>query len=223
MNNDKLTADVAADIRRFIERQEELMFNELDFQIQLAMFLRASGHYDDVDVEYSLPKKIMSPSDKGGNMRVDLVVSRNGGYCPVELKYPTCKVTKTITRFGECIPEVTVMKNQGAQDLVRYNFWNDVWRIELLCARFESVRGGIAVIMTNDPSYVKSVRQSSSCAPFSTAEGNVVGPGLIDWLGNPMVRENHLPFELRGRYTPHWDKKEICEIEFNYNILTIHI
>ena len=39
------------DITAFIERQQELMVNERDFQMQLAVALRNSGKYDDVEVE----------------------------------------------------------------------------------------------------------------------------------------------------------------------------
>lgn len=216
-----LVTQVAADIREFIIRQKELMFNELDFQIQLALFLRASGRYDDVDVEYSLPKTIMSGYDWDSNLRIDIVVSRGGIYCPVELKYPTRKVNKTIPRFGEDVPEAVVMKNQGAQDIVRYNFWKDVRRIEALRRRFDAVKGGIAVIMTNDSSYVRPVRPDSSCAPFSTAECHTVGPGTIDWQNMPAVRTDHPPFTLDAGYTMHWDKIKIDEIEFNYSIIRI--
>ena len=209
------------DILAFISQQTELMFNEIDFQIQLALYLRSSGHYDDVDVEYSLPKDIMPDYDWDSNLRIDLVVSRDGKYCPVELKYPTCKVTKAISRFGKHIPEAVVMKNQGAQDIVRYNFWKDVRRIEVLNSRFDSVEGGIAVIMTNDSSYVRPVRPDSSCAPFSTSEGNVVGPGTVDWQNMPTVRENHPPFTLNGSYTARWHQATIDGIDFNYMIIEI--
>lgn len=221
MTTDRLASEVAADIRSFIGQQQELLFNELDFQIQLALYLRASGRYDDVDVEYSLPQSALPEYDWKSNLRVDLVVSRNGEYCPVELKLPTRRVTKTILRFGEMVPEAIVMKNQGAQDIVRYNFWKDVRRVEVLRSRFEAIKGGIAVIMTNDPSYVRPVHPQSACAPFSTAEGMVVGPGAIDWQNMPSVRVNHKPFSLDGKYAIHWDKTTIDDIEFNYCILTI--
>lgn len=217
----ELAKTLRDDILAFISQQTELMFNELDFQVQLALYLRSSGHYDDVDVEYSLPKESMPGYDWDSNLRIDLVVSRDGKYCPVELKYPTRRVTKAITRFGCHIPEAVVMKNQGAQDIVRYNFWKDVRRIEVLSRRFDTVEGGIAVIMTNDPSYTRPVRPDSSCAPFCTAEGSVVGPGTIDWLNMPTVRDSHPPFILDGRYEARWHQTVIDGIDFNYMIIEI--
>lgn len=216
-----LAAKVAYDIRSFLAQQEELMFNELDIQIQLALYLRASGHYDDVDVEYSLPNESLPDYDWGSNLRIDLVVSRDGEYCPVELKYPTRKVTQSILRFGVDVPEAVVMKNQGAQDIVRYNFWKDVRRMESLRKRFATIKNGIAFIMTNDPSYVRSVRNTSSCAPFSTAEGHKVGPGTVDWQNDPKVRKNHPAFNLDGSYSLHWDSKTINGIQFYYSSIII--
>lgn len=220
VTDNRLAAEVTADIRAFIAQQRELMFNELDFQIQLAMYLRSTGHYDDVDVEYTLPCKMVPDYNWPNNLRIDLVVSRGGRFCPVELKYPTRKVVKPISRFGENV-SVVVMKNQGAQDIVRYNFWKDVRRMECLCRRFAGIDGAVAVMMTNDPSYTRPVRPASACAPFSTAADHTVGPGTVDWLGTPAVREKLKPFSLDGSYTVQWQAAVIDDIEFNYTIITI--
>lgn len=48
---------VEADVRQFIEGDEELFFNERDFQMHLAVYLRSLGKYDDVDIEYYVPQK----------------------------------------------------------------------------------------------------------------------------------------------------------------------
>ncbi|MBR4307360.1 MAG: hypothetical protein IKT83_05140, partial [Bacteroidaceae bacterium] len=48
---------VQQDIFAFLESNEELLFNERDFQMHLATWLRNSANdYDDVDVEYYVPK-----------------------------------------------------------------------------------------------------------------------------------------------------------------------
>ena len=53
----QLVQEVENDIREFIKQQEELLFNEFDFQMQLAIYLRMSNKYDDVDSEYYMPTK----------------------------------------------------------------------------------------------------------------------------------------------------------------------
>lgn len=221
MTSSGLVADVEADIRDFIARQDGLMFNEIDFQMHLAIFLRSSGRYDDVDVEYSLPRTLIDDYDWKSNLRIDIVVSRGGEYCPVELKYPTKGVTREIKRFGKFFPDTVVMKNQGAQDLVRYNFWKDVRRIELLRRIFESVHGGIAVLLTNDVSYARPVRETSANAPFSTHDGKRWYGGVMDWNGNSSLRVDHPPFTLDGSYTTHWTAAKIDGIEFKYTIVKV--
>ena len=53
----RLVDSVRDDIRKFLERNDELLFNERDLQIHLAMSLQKSSHaYDDVDLEYYVPR-----------------------------------------------------------------------------------------------------------------------------------------------------------------------
>lgn len=216
-----LADEIRRDIASFITSRRELMFNELDFQLRLALALLKSGRYDDIDVEYSLPRSIIADYDWDSSLRIDLVASRAGEYCPVELKHPTRAVNRPITRFGRDFPGETVMKNQGAQDLVRYNFWKDVRRLELLRRIFPAVSGGVAVMLTNDSSYTRPPRPASKCAPFSMHPGHSVGGGTVDWFGTPAVIATHPPFTLDGTYSLTWRQTAIDGIPYYYTILKI--
>ena len=149
---------VRQDVFAFLENNDELLFNERDFQMHLAMWLRnSSNRYDDVDVEYYVPKSELDDYVWDSELRLDIVVKKDGEFCPVELKYKTKKVERNISRFGEVLHnKVVVMKNQGAQDLGMYDFWKDVCRVELVRRRFDRVKGGLAVFVTNDVSYTKA-------------------------------------------------------------------
>ena len=151
---------VRADVMAFLESNDELLFNERDFQMHLATWLRNStNRYDDVDVEYYVPWQELEGYVWESELRLDIVVKKDGEYCPVELKYKTKKVERQISRFDEAMHDkVVVMKNQGAQDLGMYDFWKDVRRVELVRNRFERVKGGLAVFATNDPLYTKPIR-----------------------------------------------------------------
>lgn len=221
MNASILAAEVKADIEMFIEQQEELMFNEFDFQMQLALFLRGSGHYDDVDAEYYLPNSIVDGYDWDSNMYIDIVVSRSGEYVPIELKYTTRAAKRDIKRFGRLIPDVQVIRNQGAQDNRRYDFWKDVRRIELVKKIFPAVKSGLAVFLTCDPAYTRAPRPGSTNAPFSMASDHMVGGGLMDWIGNPSTRATHRPFVLEGYYRTDWRHTTVDGTDFNYTILLI--
>ena len=212
------------DVMSFISRQTELMFNEMDFQMQLALFLRATGHYSDVDVEYFLPTRntdILEGYEWDSNMRTDIVVSHDGEYIPVELKYTTRLVRRDTMRFGIMVKDLEVMRNQGAQDNIRYNFWKDVRRVELIKKIFPTVDHGLAVFLTCDPAYTKAPRSDSSCAPFSMAGDHPIGGGEMDWIGNPASRKDHMPFHLDGRYLIEWRHTTIDNIDFHYTIVSI--
>ena len=129
---------VRRDVFAFLESNDELLFNERDFQMHLATWLRGSANrYDDVDVEYYVPKSELENYVWDSELRLDIVVKKDGEYCPVELKYKTKKVERQITRFDEVMHDkVVVMKNQGAQELGMYDFWKDVRRVVLVRRRF---------------------------------------------------------------------------------------
>lgn len=207
----KLIESLKNDIDNFVGQQQELMFNEGDFQIQLAVYLRLTGHYDDVRVEYCLPNGLAAKAgyDWDSNLYLDIVVRRGDSYCPVELKYPTKGVVKDARRFGSLIAQVQLLRNHGAQDIARYNFWKDVRRIEIIRRLFPKAKNGIAVMLTNDASYTRPMRPGSAAVPFSMHHGHSIGGGTMDWQGAPSVRKDHQPFHLDGSYSVKWTEHTI--------------
>lgn len=166
-----LIESVQQDISQFLTNNKELMFNERDFQMHLAVFLRKTGRYDDVDVEYYVPHKELDNYIWENELRIDILVRKGNEYLPVELKYKTKRVTKDILRFGEKIANIDVLKNQGAQDLGMYDFWKDVRRIELVRKRFKNVHNGVAVFVTNDSQYTNPSRDTSNNKEFNMNAG----------------------------------------------------
>lgn len=219
----KLVYRLIRDIASFIEHQQELMFNERDFQMQLAVSLRASGNYDDVEVEYFIPR--LAAVSKGyewdSDLRLDIVVRNGEKFAVVELKYPTRRITTDIHRFNTFLPGVEIVKNHGAQDIVSYNFWKDVRRIEIIKALFpQSVEGGIAVMLTNDPYYLRGSRAGSLCEAFSTAEGRENVHGALDWTSHTGTSRGKPGFTLDGSYSVNWRSTTIAGHKF-HSILII--
>ena len=95
----KLVEIVQQDVHQFLTKNQELMFNERDFQMHLAVFLRETRKYDDVDVEYYVPYKALNNYIWESELRLDILVRKGNEYLPVELKYKTKRVTKGILRF----------------------------------------------------------------------------------------------------------------------------
>ena len=219
----KLIDIVQQDIFAFLESNEELLFNERDFQMHLATWLRKSANdYDDVDVEYYVPKSELPNYVWDSELRLDIVVKKDGDYCPVELKYKTKKVERKISRFGDLLSdEVVVMKNQGAQDLGMYDFWKDVRRIELVRNRFKKVKNGLAVFVTNDVSYTKEGKSSSNHYLLGMT-GDITRLKYKHW-GNPesTCAKTHPNFDVEQTYGIDWHKRKMNNVEFHYCIVTI--
>lgn len=219
-----LTEIVRADVFAFIESNEELLFNERDLQMHLATWLRKSANrYDDVDVEYYVPKSELENYIWDSELRLDIVVRKDGEYCPVELKYKTRNVERKITRFEEELNDkVVVMKNQGAQDLGMYDFWKDVRRVELVRNRFERVKGGLAVFVTNDEYYVKGSRKESNNYLLNLTEGT--HSPIKHWQNEQSAcaqMKSYKSFELENSYTIAWRDKIVDDVKFYYQIVTI--
>lgn len=216
---------VRKDVFEFLGELNELLFNERDLQIHLATWLRNSkNHYDDVDVEYYLPWQELERVGKyiwKSELRLDIVVKKDGEFIPIELKYKTKKVERQIQRFDELLDKkVVVMKNQGAQDLGMYDLWKDVRRLELVRKRFANVQGGLAVFLTNDDSYVRRSKVTSNNVRLSISEGKQLC--LKHWLNSESAAvKTHPNFEVDKDYYVKWYHRNIDKIEFHYFLLCI--
>lgn len=214
---------VRADVFAFLESNNELLFNERDFQMHLATWLRNSANnYDDVDVEYYVPWQVLDRYIWESELRLDIVVKKNDEYCPVELKYKTKNIERQITRFDELLNnKVVVMKNQGAQNLGMYDFWKDVHRIELVRKRFKRVNGGLAVFVTNDVLYTKESKSSSNNYLFGMV-GEVTRLKQKHWRDpESTCAKTHPNFDVEQSYDIIWHSRDIDNVNFYYCIVNI--
>lgn len=219
---ESLLSVVKKDIHSFLKQNNEILFNERDFQMHLALWLKEStSNYDDVDVEYYVPHNELNDYVWESELRLDIVVKKDCEYLPVEIKYKTKKVESKIERFGEMLQQnVTVIKNQSAQDIGRYSFWKDIKRLEQVCERFNNVKNAIAVFLTNDDSYTKESSLTSNCFHFNMNEG--FHSTKKQWLNlETTCAKQYKGFELTKEYCINWHIKEIKEIKFHYCIVEI--
>lgn len=213
---------VKQDVFAFLESNDELLFNERDFQMHLANWLRnSSNRYDDVDVEYYVPKSELEDYIWDSELRLDIVVKKDGEFCPVELKYKTKEVERKISRFDELLHDnVVVMKNQGAQDLGMYDFWKDVRRVELVRNRFDRVKGGLTVFVTNDVAYTKESKPTSNNYLLNMNDG--VHSHIKYWQ-NPesTCAKTHPGFEVEQEYNIEWNSRTVDEVDFFYCVVVV--
>ena len=122
------------DLKDFLKSNKELIFNERDLQVRITMWLKETKHYDRVDMEYAVPKEELCvrhlnvgkesldfPWDN--DLSIDVVVEKDGRFAAVEFKYATCPVINQLSRFGEDLKTgCRIIKNQGAGDIIMYNY-----------------------------------------------------------------------------------------------------
>ena len=216
-----LVDDIIADIDRYLRGCGRIHFNERDLQIRLAMYLRATGSYDDVDVEYYVPRSVFPAGAYIWNteMKVDIVVKGQGEYVPIELKYKTQTIGAALTRFDEYVGTEPVLKNQAAQNLGKYDFWKDVRRLELLRRRFKAVRHGVVLFLTNDKSYTKASRASAICANFAMDEGHHSADK--SWAGGAKEIQGRPDFKLNGGYDIEWHNPTLAGQRYYYTIVRV--
>ena len=177
-----------------IRKNKDFLFNELDLQMLVARALEKEfkeGYR--VHLEYHLPKGWNNTFDKEysrwgtekpyfdivlESMSDDGTPSR---FIAIELKYKLKEVSSdnNFSRFGTK-PEkanVILVTNHSAENEGRYDFWKDVKRLELLKTCFsENVIGGIAIFVTNQPSYMIT-DGGNKYSQFDFREDNAIGTG----------------------------------------------
>lgn len=211
---------IKKDISSFLSERTELFLNESDLQMNLSVYLMQSGNYDDVNVEYYIPFNQLDGYLWNNELYIDIVVRRGDDFVAVELKYPTKKIAEPISRFGEQLSEVPLLKEHSAQDIVQYNFWKDVRRMELLKKRFPSVKKGLAILLTNDMLYMKPRREGIVCEQFSTAEG--MHNSSRHWsIHREWMDKGYPDFDLDGQYAIKWHHSNLGGHKFIYCIIEV--
>ncbi len=209
----RLLQDVVADIHRFFKLGHRLFYNERDLQVCLGGWLQqlrlADGvkKYDDIYFEYYVPASLFGSNPWGNKMRmnIDIVAERGGEYLPIELKYAT-KAVKNFDpgTFGVSYNDVKVIKTQGAQNLIRYNYWKDVRRLELVSQLFANVHNGIALFLTNDPAYQRQLTSGAVDYHFSTCKGAHGTDKSWATEISKAISRTHPSFTLSSPYTIDW-------------------
>ncbi|MGM9801840.1 MAG: hypothetical protein ACI309_05975 [Candidatus Limisoma sp.] len=207
---------VAKDVHNFLRDNKNRPFmNERDLQMHLAIALKNSGNnYDKVEVEYYVPLNALGDEYVWKTeMKVDIVVEKDGEFIPIELKYKTKAINEKISRFGEKLKQAEIVKDQSAHNIAKYAFWKDVRRIELLKKRFKAVPGGLALFLTNDPSYQSKPTKGTKSFSHSIEAGK---------HGKERGALLSLPeFELDKEHKIKWSNPLVNPNQFEYILLQV--
>lgn len=225
----ELPGIVEADIREWLKETalsgKAPFHNELDLQVNLAIYLHKTGNYDEVQTEYFIDKNALPTKENvwGKNMNLDIVLRRGDEWLVIEIKYKTRAIKEDLERFSERV-NFNSSKTQGASNFGMYGFWKDVRRIEIIKHRFGGVAGGIALFVTNDPYYLTGPKSDVACSNFSTSDGTH-GPDMSWKKGstNDKKTGEHANFTLDREYEVKWESCEATDEtrKFHYVIMKV--
>lgn len=122
-----------------LAQQRPVFHSEADFQHALAW--KIQKHLPDAAVRLEYPI-----SNQNSRRYLDIYITQLRRPVAIELKYKTRAVT---VQIGS---EKFTLKNQSAQDIGRYDFIKDIYRLEqMLKADQKGI--GYAILLTNDSAY----------------------------------------------------------------------
>ena len=206
------------EINRAIESlmaKRKIFHSEADFQFAFAWELQLLNPSAQVRLEYS-------PASISPTMHIDIVIQLNDEIIPIELKYLKKKLQHQEN------DEQFILRDNGAQDISRYDILKDLQRIERLKQDLAGVKCGYALVLSNDPSYWKtSSNRDTIDHEFRLDEGKTI-TGRLTWdetAGPGTTKGREMPIDISGQYSIKWkDYSKINDTTsgtFRYLLLTV--
>ena len=170
-----------------LAKQRPVFYSEADFQHAFAW---QSQSLPDSNIRLELPVK-------GESRRyLDISVSYGKERVLLELKY---KTRSLMVNFSD---EKFALRDQGAQDIGRYDYLKDIERLETMLEGQDAARG-YAILLSNDHGYWTTTRSHTVDAAFRLHENSL--SGVRHWDANASAgtrRGREAPIRLRGKYQP---------------------
>lgn len=177
-----------------LSNKRKIFVSEADFQFALAWEIKSEIPEAEVRLEYC-------PVDIDSSMHMDILAKIGEDIYPIELKYMTkqCDVTVDNERF--------ILKNQGAQDIKRYDFIKDISRVEGLSETMDNFKEGYCIAITNDPSYWNTSSNNNTCDAAFRINNNSTKEGKLEWAvhtGSGTNKNREEALILKNRYDIYW-------------------
>lgn len=184
-----------------LSKKRKLFVSEADFQLELAWLIKEL--YPDAIVRMEYCPQFDT------NMHIDILVTIEEEWIPIELKYKTKGCNKQIDG------ELYNLKNHSAKDINCYAYLKDIQRIETIRENVSSFKEGYAILITNELSYTKApMSKTVNYYAFSLHEG-AVKSGTMDWgekTGEGTKGRNYKnPLVLNGEYEIKWSTYSIVD------------
>jgi hypothetical protein len=196
-----------------LAHERPFFYSEADFQHAFAWEIHKKLPFARVGLEIPVPV-----GDHGQDyLHIDVWVAYENAILAVELKYKTRGLTVKIDNQHDSMNEHYSLKDQGAQEIGRYDFLKDIQRLEQVVDGHQNFIG-YAVLLTNDSAYWQEPRKKGTVdADFRLHHGRVV-EGDLTWRKNAAAgtKRGREQLHLQGRYQLHWSSYSFVEGHGNY-------
>ena len=174
-----------------LAESRKVFHSEADFQHALAWHIHQTMSKCQIRLEYPMPVEHRK-------LHVDIWLPEEK--VAIELKYATRSLE--LDHKGEPF----ALRNHGAHNQRRYDFLQDIHRLELMRRMPEFCEAGHAVLLTNDPLYWNCPRRKTMDSDFRVHEGREISEELAwDLCASPgMVKRREKPIQLKGSYPLRW-------------------
>ena len=134
------------------------------------------------------------------NLHLDMLFQNGGKSLAIELKYKTLKLDHGTDEHRY------QLRDQSAQDVGRYDFIKDIWRLETITKSIPNCTGW-AILLTNDNNYWKPPsREDTVDISFRLTNGTTLS-GTRSWgdkASAGTMKNREKPLALNGAYNLTW-------------------
>lgn len=177
-----------------LARQRPIFHSEADFQHALAWVIHQQIPAASIRLEFPIPFVARLN-------HVDIWIKQPKSILAIELKYKTRALSVQLS------DEQFTLTNQSAQDLGRYDFIKDIYRLEQITVSHPKAIG-YAIFLTNDSAYWTRSRDSQPVdVDFRIAQGRLL-QGELKWGSNASEgtkRGREKSLRLRNKYAITWE------------------
>ncbi len=197
-----------------LAHKRPVFHSEADFQFSIAWELHQQLEEPSIRLEF--PFSLANQSQ-----RLDIWVECESTAIAIELKYKTRALTTAVDG------EKFALNNQAAQNHGRYDFINDIQRLERIIYHQDNIIG-YAIILTNDEAYWKRPKSNLALdTNFRIHHGRTL-EGSLSWkpgLAPGAIRYREKVIDLQGIYSLQWcNYSRLCsEKPCEFRSLTVKV
>lgn len=181
-----------------LQNQRPIFHSEDDLKLALAFSIKKNNPEFEIRLERPVQLEMINRNGEIITVRAPIdiiVIDTNGNAYPIELKYKTKEAGINLN------DENYILADHGAQDVGRYSFRKDIYRIENYKSKNLNYKYGYVLILTNDNKYF---------------EQNVFETNRIDkhYSFHNGAKLNHFDlswnFDKNDKTKEHWSYKKEC-------------